>query len=620
MTNTNGSSQRVLRNRCTPMPVIRGSREAVSINSDRTPQQEINPTVEPPMIEVSDNTSVNGNCELSQTSSTNVRQKIKLYSIKESKSRKRSSKRKWTKDEYEIAVECKFQAEWEGVTRGVGRRAHELWIGKGMFDIDEKKLMNQIRIIVNKGWLTQVELENIRRRISERGQGVNEAEYIDVVDNVEMESIISGEGEAEEVVDEILEDAQILADVYEEDGQEDMERARMENENDERNQLTEEERKLLDRLNEIMRADDNGSVDIQNVNKRCDVNKLRKTTSNVNKLLKYIPVKGITDAKNLIYAASKLVVEIMDIKTNNDKSKKKKKDPFWKRRIQNDIKLLRKDLSKIVAWFQGKWRNCKIFEKKNLDKKYWLKAKGFKTVIEELKQRISSKSSKIKRYEKRIKQFHDNKLFKSDQNKFYKQLNGQETKTIPPNSDDATRFWTNIWGNKKNHNKEAEWIRHQKENMTELKQNNINITLEDVKERIKTMPNWKGAGPDKIQGFWIKNFSEIHTSLANCLQQCMEQSEVPNWLVEGRTILIMKDPTKGTDVGNYRPIACLNLLWKLLSGILSEKTYKFLDNNKLLPDEQKGCRKKCQGTKDQLAIDKCILKNCKRRKTNLSMA
>ena len=40
----------------------------------------------------------------------------------------------------------------------------------------------------------------------------------------------------------------------------------------------------------------------------------------------------------------------------------------------------------------------------------------------------------------------------------------------------------------------------------------------------------------------------------------------------------------------------------------------------LLPNEQKGCRKNSRGTKDQLLIDKAILKNCQRRHTNLSMA
>ena len=82
---------------------------------------------------------------------------------------------------------------------------------------------------------------------------------------------------------------------------------------------------------------------------------------------------------------------------------------------------------------------------------------------------------------------------------------------------------------------------------------------------------------------------------------------------------MMKDSKKGTEVGNYRPIACLNLIWKLLTGIISDKTYDHLEENKLL-EEQKGSRRKCQGTKDQLVIDRCILQNCRKRKTSLHMA
>ena len=77
----------------------------------------------------------------------------------------------------------------------------------------------------------------------------------------------------------------------------------------------------------------------------------------------------------------------------------------------------------------------------------------------------------------------------------------------------------------------------------------------------------------------------------------------------------MKDSKNGTEVGNYRPIACLNLIWKLLTRIISDKTYDHLEKNRLLPEEQKGGRRKCQGTKDQLAIDRCILQNSRKRKT-----
>ena len=62
------------------------------------------------------------------------------------------------------------------------------------------------------------------------------------------------------------------------------------------------------------------------------------------------------------------------------------------------------------------------------------------------------------------------------------------------------------------------------------------------------------------------------------------------------------------------------IMWKLLTGIISEDMYCFMENENLLPEEQKGCRRKSRGTKDQLLIDKAILKDCRKRRTNLAMA
>ena len=151
-------------------------------------------------------------------------------------------------------------------------------------------------------------------------------------------------------------------------------------------------------------------------------------------------------------------------------------------------------------------------------------------------------------------------------------------------------------------------------------QNSVKITKDDVKRTLKSMPDWKGAGPDKIQGFWLKSFTAVHEVLATVLNECLEVGDVPGWLVEGRTILVMKDSKKDTEMVDYRPIACLNLIWKLLTGIISDKTCDHLEENKLLPEEQKGSRRKCQEAKDQLAIDRCILQNCRKKKTNLTMA
>ena len=121
-------------------------------------------------------------------------------------------------------------------------------------------------------------------------------------------------------------------------------------------------------------------------------------------------------------------------------------------------------------------------------------------------------------------------------------------------------------------------------------------------------------------GVRIKKATSLHPKLKQHLQECVSSGAVPTWMTEGWTVLIMKDRSKGTVVGNYRPIACLPLImWKLLTSIYSETIYGHLNCQELLQNEQKGCRTNSRGTKDQLVIDKAILKNC-RRLTNLSMA
>ena len=61
-------------------------------------------------------------------------------------------------------------------------------------------------------------------------------------------------------------------------------------------------------------------------------------------------------------------------------------------------------------------------------------------------------------------------------------------------------------------------------------------------------------------------------------------------------------------------------MWKLLTGVIAEEMYNYLEREKILPEEQKGCKRGIRGTKDQLLIDKTVLKDCKKRHTNLSIA
>ena len=147
------------------------------------------------------------------------------------------------------------------------------------------------------------------------------------------------------------------------------------------------------------------------------------------------------------------------------------------------------------------------------------------------------------------------------------------------------------------------------------------ITLEFVTERMKKIPNWKAPGPVGVQGYWLKKLTSLHDRIADQMSELVNNRvPLPVSMITGRTVLFQKDPQKGNVVEHYRPISCLPLLWKLMTGIISDYVYQMFLESDILRVEQKGCRKKSRGTKDQLLIDKMILNGSKRRKKNLAMA
>ena len=95
--------------------------------------------------------------------------------------------------------------------------------------------------------------------------------------------------------------------------------------------------------------------------------------------------------------------------------------------------------------------------------------------------------------------------------------------------------------------------------------------------------------------------------------------DIPKWMTTGKTIFCQKDPGEGNATDNYRPILCLPFMWKLMIGITANSVYEYLQVYKLIPVEQKGCRRNIRGKKDQLLLDKMVPNDCKKRHTNLEM-
>ena len=81
-----------------------------------------------------------------------------------------------------------------------------------------------------------------------------------------------------------------------------------------------------------------------------------------------------------------------------------------------------------------------------------------------------------------------------------------------------------------------------------------------------------------------------------------------------------RDKSKCNVASNYGLVTYLPLMWKLFTGVIAYQIYAHLDQEKLLPEEKKGCRKGSRGTNDLLYIDRAVIKEVKSRNKNLAMA
>ena len=204
---------------------------------------------------------------------------------------------------------------------------------------------------------------------------------------------------------------------------------------------------------------------------------------------------------------------------------------------------------------------------KKLDKKYNVLEKGYLLVSMFLKNKIQTGNIKIKNFENKMQQQWHNQLFKNNQSQLYKELSGSiNQENTPLNAAGAVKFWENIWSREKEHNREASWLNEVRRTMVGCgQQEDVVVTEEDVVTWVKRSSSWKAAGPDGVRSFWFKTFTSLHSVLSTTLQECLNKGNLPEWMMKGRTVLIRKDPAKGTVASNYRPIVCLSLMWKLLT-------------------------------------------------------
>ena len=77
---------------------------------------------------------------------------------------------------------------------------------------------------------------------------------------------------------------------------------------------------------------------------------LKFQTDRVNEAIKYLKSKSITETNNLIRATSVWVAEKLGLKKAKHR---KKNEPWWKRRINGDIKRLKQESNFLVKESKG---------------------------------------------------------------------------------------------------------------------------------------------------------------------------------------------------------------------------------------------------------------------------
>ncbi len=499
-----------------------------------------------------------------------------------------TAKMKWNKELNVAVMECYFLSkptdENGKPVRGYRRRMHNIWKERELPTVTEQRLCDQARTIRTNEWFTAVEIEEIRRRLE--------------VDNESEEGYDSNRQEQETEVQEDRQTEELSVQI---------------NISGEQN---EQESSMLEEIVEIMRS---GQVCDTRGIKKVNRNVLSEWINKVNKIVGKVRTDNLTDTNKLIGAVAIYISKKVGLKTGNGR-RNINKEPWWKRRLKGTIEDLRKHVNILQRNKRGELTRKERY--KELERKYHIKKKGDNVVIEELKQRLQAKAAKLKRYEQRINQFKINRLFQQDQKKVYQGFNGMpKSDGGAPDAEESERFWSSIWGDEVQHNKEAEWLKELKDECGETRQDDIVINFLMVTTQAKKIPNWKAPGPDGVQGYWIKKLTSLHDRIAEQMNEMINNRvSIPAWMTTGKTVLCQKDPQKGNVVDNYRPISCLPIMWKLMTGVIADRVYKVLEENDTLPTEQKGCKKKSRGTKDQLLIDKMILTDCRKRQKNLAMA
>ena len=119
---------------------------------------------------------------------------------------------------------------------------------------------------------------------------------------------------------------------------------------------------------------------------------------------------------------------------------------------------------------------------------------------------------------------------------------------------------------------------------------NIDFTLQDVKNKIRKLNKSKSPGPDEFLPSVIKEVEEeIAPHLYKIYKSSLEQSKAATDWKLANVAPIFKKGSKDSP-GNYRPISLTSIIGKILESIIADKIIDHLESNNLIMNSQHGFR------------------------------
>ena len=153
-----------------------------------------------------------------------------------------------------------------------------------------------------------------------------------------------------------------------------------------------------------------------------------------------------TTINQMQYTAALLITNKITPPKPTTNRKPRGRPPAWQQRLQKQIDQLRGDISIITEYTNGNTNNNIRRKLKTILKKHKITAdEQLIASKEDLKQILQVKTQRIRRYTKRSERYKQNKMFREDSKRFYREL-GKKTIQIekPPDIGEVKKFWQNM--------------------------------------------------------------------------------------------------------------------------------------------------------------------------------